>query len=430
MNSTLLAGHGIRLYNLFPRLVGSMTRWQEQLPRIKNMGFNAVWVNPFHFPGFSGSLYSPKNFFQFNPLFIDSSSPLPPREQLKQAIEATHRHGMLFLMDLVINHTAIDCDLIEEHPDWFKREPDGGIVHPGAMHDGVWHEWGDLAEVNNESSVDRANLWQFWWNMMQSYLELGVDGFRCDMAYQVPADLWRFLIDKARSTTTGCLFIAESLGCSFQQVVELAQLGFDYLFNSVKYWDFNEPWGMEQYNRTSPLVGSIAFPESHDTTRLAADEDGDLAAIKRQLLFSATFSQGYMIPLGFEFGFRTSMNVVKTDPTWWETTTIDLSDYIRQVNVIKASYPVLNREQGLSVVDQGNWTNVFCFKRSAPNEKTILILLNKDKHTYQRVYFDNIFKILESDQIIDLSPDYPLPSISTQFEYWLRPAQVKILAAS
>ena len=74
------------------------------------------------------------------------------------------------------------------------------------------------------------------------------------MAYQVPSDLWRYLIPKSREFKPGCLFLAESLGCDFKQVQELANLGFDYLFNSTKYWDFNELWGMEQYFKTSPIV--------------------------------------------------------------------------------------------------------------------------------------------------------------------------------
>ena len=140
------------------------------------------------------------------------------------------------------------------------------------------------------------------------------------MAYQVPSDLWRFLIPKSREFKSDCLFLAESLGCDFKQVQELASLGFDYLFNSTKYWDFNEPWGMEQYNKTSPIVKTISFPESHDTERMITETNGDIAAIKRQLLFAATFSAGYMIPVGFEYGFSKALNVVQTQPEWWEKT--------------------------------------------------------------------------------------------------------------
>jgi hypothetical protein len=47
---------GPRIYNLFPPLIGSVGQWKEHLPRIARMRFNWVFLNPFHLPGFSGSL--------------------------------------------------------------------------------------------------------------------------------------------------------------------------------------------------------------------------------------------------------------------------------------------------------------------------------------------------------------------------------------
>src|SRR6478672_6594812 len=60
---------GLRIYNLFPTLAGSIADWTAQLPRIAAMGFNAVYVNPFHYPGFSGSLYAVKDYYRLNPRF-------------------------------------------------------------------------------------------------------------------------------------------------------------------------------------------------------------------------------------------------------------------------------------------------------------------------------------------------------------------------
>jgi len=425
----LLSSKGIRLYNLFPRLAGSMSRWKDHLPRIKNMGFNAIYVNPFHYPGFSGSLYSPKDFFKFNPVFLDDSSRTSPLEQLRDVIGACHENGLLFIMDLVINHTAIDSPLINEHPAWFKHKKDGEVVHPGANHEGKWIEWGDLAEVDNEHSADRDNLWQFWWMMINHYLETGADGFRCDMAYQVPSDLWRFLINRTREKKPGGLFLAESLGCSFQQVEVLACLGFDYLFNSLKYWDFNQTWGMEQYWKTSPLVSTITFPESHDTDRLAEEKNGDIMSVKRQLVFSAIFSKGFMIPIGFEFGFRRKLDVVKTNPSWWENTQFDLTDYIRKICSIKESYPVMNQETGLQVVDQANWKNIFCFKRTAPGQKSAFLALNKDPFSHQHLLLPDLHEILGPGPIKDISPEFAIQSVSCRLEYDLRPAEVKILVS-
>ena len=60
---------GLRIYNLFPTLAGSIAEWTAQLPRIAAMGFNAVYINPFHYTGFSGSLYAVKDYYRLNPRF-------------------------------------------------------------------------------------------------------------------------------------------------------------------------------------------------------------------------------------------------------------------------------------------------------------------------------------------------------------------------
>ena len=60
---------GPRIYNLFPLLAGSIPHWRNHLPRIAALGFDWVYVNPFHYPGFSGSLYAVKDYYRLNPIF-------------------------------------------------------------------------------------------------------------------------------------------------------------------------------------------------------------------------------------------------------------------------------------------------------------------------------------------------------------------------
>jgi len=50
------------IYNLFPLLAGKFTEWDSHLLRASEMGFNWVFVNPVNYPGFSGSLYSVKDY--------------------------------------------------------------------------------------------------------------------------------------------------------------------------------------------------------------------------------------------------------------------------------------------------------------------------------------------------------------------------------
>ena len=172
---------GPRIYNLFPLLAGTMPEWMPHLERARKMRFNWVFVNPFHLPGFSGSLYSIQDYYQFHPLVIAPEAGLP-HEQLGSVVERTHRLGMKIMMDLVINHTAVDSPLVQTHPEWYQKEKDGEILHPGAYEDGHWVSWGDLASINNAGSPDRDNLWQYWRDLASHYARLGLDGFRCDAA--------------------------------------------------------------------------------------------------------------------------------------------------------------------------------------------------------------------------------------------------------
>ncbi|MCD6044656.1 MAG: putative Alpha amylase, catalytic domain family, partial [Burkholderiales bacterium] len=146
---------------------------------------------------------------------------------------------------------------------------------------------------------------------------------------------------------------AETLGCTPEQVLGLKDAGFDYLFNSAKWWDFRSPWLLQQYDLYRQVAPTIAFPESHDTERLAIElGDPPPAELARQsrmrYLFAACFSSGVMIPMGFEYGARTRLDVVASRPGDWQWESaqprIDLTGFIGAVNRMRAACPALNRE--------------------------------------------------------------------------------------
>ena len=234
------------------------------------MGFNWIFTNPVNLPGYSGSLYAIKDFYKFHPLLAgENIGDKEAEKKLKSVLDEAHSLGLKVMLDLVINHTSFDSILVTQHPEWYLRDKDGNIKHPGVYRGGkMVTVWGDLADVDNKNSSDRDSLWEYWWKLTSHYLALGFDGFRCDAAYKVPSDLWKFLIPRAKNKFPGTTFFAESLGCTIDKVVELAESGFDYIFNSSKYWDFTESWCLRQYEQTRPLAPSISFAESHDTQRL------------------------------------------------------------------------------------------------------------------------------------------------------------------
>lgn len=344
---------GPRIYNLFPLLCGPVANWMEALPRIAGMGFNWIYLNPFHYPGFSGSLYAVKDYYRLNPLFSTNASPddLAP---LATFVEAARRHGLSVMMDLVINHTAKDSLLAEKHPEWFAHEADGSIRSPHAIDPADASKitvWGDLGEIDYAVPKVRTAITAYWIDVMRHYLQLGFAGFRCDAAYKVPADVWSALIAEAQRLAPGTLWFAETLGCRLEEVRMLAGAGFDYLFNSVKWWDLQAPWALEQYEMFRHIAPSVGFPESHDTDRLASEIPHDLRqpdlARKLYLLryaVAACFASGVLIPVGYEYGFRRRLDVVQTRPADWETPWFDLGADIAAINRMKSACPALNEE--------------------------------------------------------------------------------------
>jgi starch synthase (maltosyl-transferring) len=174
-------------------------------------------------------------------------------------------------------------------------------------------------------------------------------GFRCDAAYKVPGEIWRTIIAAAREVRSDIVIAAETLGAPLEAVTRLRPAGFDYLFNSSKWWDFRAGWLLDQYEQFRHIAPSIAFPESHDTPRLAAELAGRPAAeieaeYRFRYLFAAFFSSGVMMPVGYEFGFDRPLDVVRTRPDYRQTPRFDITSFVAEVNAMKASVPALNEE--------------------------------------------------------------------------------------
>lgn len=419
----------MNIYNLFPLIAGPFSKWTPHLKRASDMGFNWVFINPIHYPGFSGSIYSVKDFFRFHPLLIDPASDMDPRSQAKKMVSTAEDLGLSIMVDLVINHCAIDSELLKEHPAWFMWDDTGNVVHPSANEDGKTVVWGDLAKFNHNHTSDPEGLFRFFFSIIKSLTDLGIKGFRCDAAYQVPGNLWTRLISEIRKIHPETLFFAETLGCTADQTMETAKAGFDYIFNSSKWWDLNSRWCIEQYHMTREIAPSISFPETHDTLRLCEELDGNINGIKQRYLFSALFSAGVMMPIGFEFGFRKRLHVVETRPDDWENTDIDLTGFIKTVNEIKSRRTIFQEECPTEMINNIDNPNVFAlWKASIHSKDEALILINRDLHNKQAFTVDRLRNLVQAGKpLVDVSPEYRLNYIPEPFSYELRPGQGIVL---
>ncbi|MDX1763600.1 MAG: alpha-amylase family protein, partial [bacterium] len=288
--------------------------------------------------------------------------------------------------------------------------------------------WGDLAEIDNAHSSDRDNLWRYWEDLTLFYREIGFQGFRCDAAYQVTDALWRELIGRVKSRYPDTLFFAETLGCVIEDVVKLAQAGFDYTFNSSKYWDFEEPWCLSQYRENAPWAPSVSFAESHDTERLFKELGQDLEAVRQRYLFSALFSTGVMMPMGFEFGFTRKLHVVETRAAHWEEARIDLTAFIAEVNRLKQGHAVFNEDGPIEAVDGGNPRVLCLMKRTFDERGKALLLFNKDRHRSQSVHMESLQELFrESAPMVDRTPGMPGADFTDKSSAELPPSGYRVL---
>jgi len=360
-----------------------MASWPEHAARAADMGFNWLYINSIHYPGFSGSLYAAKHHYRINPEFLSPAAEEDDLALLERTLQAFQDLGLWSMMDLVINHTSRDCPLIQEHPTWYVHNQHGEIVSPFARHPDDPEKvtvWGDLAEIDNEGSSDREGLWAYWAELIKRYLRLGFKGFRCDAAYKVPAELWRYLVEEAINIAPEAMFFAETLGCTEEEALALHGAGLHYFFNSSKWWDFEQPWCLKQHKKFGKISPSISFPESHDTTRLAGDTGGDEAVQRQRYAFAAFFSAGLMMPVGYEFGFRRKLDVVSTAPAHWEPASFDLRAFIRRVNELKLESPLLHGEGHLQMAKRSS--DLLVLKRRTERAPRQLgwLLMNKSRH--------------------------------------------------
>src|SRR5262249_13878251 len=158
-----------------PPLAGPVTGWTPHAERARRMGFDWIYVNPFSYPGFSGSLYAIKEHRRLHPA-IDPTGPAGGLDALRRAVPAMREARVEVLLDVVVNPRSKATPPGAQPPTGFKRRAAGATQGPSVPAPGDTRRgtvWGDLAEVDNAGSPDRDGLWRFWEEWLDTALDLG-----------------------------------------------------------------------------------------------------------------------------------------------------------------------------------------------------------------------------------------------------------------
>ncbi len=270
--------------------------------------------------------------------------------------------------------------------------------------------WGDLAELDYRPPQQRQILGYFQ-ELVRHYIGLGFGGFRCDAAYKVPAEVWRGLIADAKAADAEVVFCAENLGAPKEAVLALAGAGFDYLFNSVKWWDFESPWLLEQYEEFRRIAPSIGFPESHDTERLVTElrrrrhsGKADRAALPAGLcLRRSLFDRRHDADRASNTAGRGRSTWSSTRNDQPEPKRFDLGEFIAEVNAMKRSLPALNEEGPQRLLSNQDDPLLVLERRTERGDERALILVNTHEHE-PRVVSLATLPVGQGVDLTDVSP--------------------------
>ena len=130
---------------------------------------------------------------------------------------------------------AIQCSpdhpWLTEHPEWFKRRPDGSIRYA----ENPPKKYEDI--VNPDFSCDdRIALWSALRDVVLFWVDQGVRIFRVDNPHTKPFPFWEWLIREVKSREPGTIFLSEAF--TRPKIMKaLAKLGFT---QSYTYFTWRE----------------------------------------------------------------------------------------------------------------------------------------------------------------------------------------------
>ena len=128
---------------------GTFRAAEKHLPRLKDLGVDILGLMPIHEIGLKnrkgtlGSPYSVKDYYSVNPEF-------GTLEDLKHFVKSAHDTGIYVILDWVANHTAWDCNLVTEHPEWYARDWKGDFRQT------PWWDWDDIIDLDYDQPAVRS----------------------------------------------------------------------------------------------------------------------------------------------------------------------------------------------------------------------------------------------------------------------------------
>ncbi len=372
-------------YNIYPQSyydtngdgIGDLNGITEKLSYVQEMGFNAIWLNPFYDSPFRDAGYDVTDFYKVAPRYGTN-------EDFRRLCSEAKKRGIRVVIDLVAGHTSLECEWFQKSARPEKNEYTNRYIWT----DSVWKKDGSkyISGYSDRDGCYQINFfycqpslnygfyapnpekpWQLptdhpdcietkyeLWRIMEFWIELGADGFRVDMASSVIKNdenskgciqFWQEFREKFDNKYPECVLISEwsypehaiEAGFHIDFLIHFNLAAYTSLFRYEKATNVNEAWlgnsyfrkegngdfqaffkeYVDQYEKTKGK-GYISIPSgNHDIPRLSFRRDD--ADMKAALAFVLTMPGIPFVYYGDEIAMRFQPDLPSKEGGYYRT---------------------------------------------------------------------------------------------------------------
>ncbi len=361
------------IYEIYPRAFsqqGNFNAITARLDELKDLGVTILWLMPIHpigqekKKGTIGSPYAVRDYYGINPDYGTA-------DDLKRLVREAHARGLKVIIDIVANHTSWDSVLMK-HPEFYKRDAKGNITYP--------YDWYDIAALN----YGNQQLRRYMTDMLKHWIrEFDLDGFRCDVAGEVPTDFWENARRELEQIKPEIVMLAEAHKAELS--VNAFDLDYSWPLHSAltnvlqgrgRASDLRAEWEKEVKEWPKGAL-HMRFSDNHDERRAIA-RFGEPAALAASA-FVFTLDGVPMLYNGMEVGDTTESGapaLFEKLPIFWPIAERrkEFPQFYKQIMTLRRSSVALRRGT-LEWLRNSDESRVVTFVRRARNEK-VLVAIN------------------------------------------------------
>lgn len=367
--------------------------------------------------GEAGSVYAPADLHTLNPQLADPSSPLNVYEQARVFVQECHKRGIQVMVDIP---SCASIDLALTHPELIDVDEEGRTRTPA--------NWADIVKFKNDEKL--RDYYEGFFRLMVN--DLGIDGFRVDVARARPAWFWKYFMDKYPNQAWLAESYTEEDASPLTNIQrdtpeKFLRVGFDSIYGQNHI--FHKMTGQEYLRYLSQMdslmhratatplgqptgksiIGSFL---THDDEETLIHHGGpDFSRLVIGLMAFQPFTNPYILD-GFTSGYDKRIDIFNYSPAL-KGEHPEIGDYMAQVNGIRKRYASLLatgvfQPLALSGDPKHDSTHqLFAYTLNSPTQR-LLVIGNKTPNSRARgvVHVDNVLQNGQLPALTNVVPAY------------------------